>query len=235
MNPKVKAPAEVVVFAPHPDDGELGAGGLLARLRGRGMLTAIVDLTQGELGTKGDPATRAKEATAAAQILELQERICLDLGDGNVADVPEQRREVVSVLRILRPRLVLTTWAGDEHPDHRAAFHLVRSAFFMARLSRFETGQGIHAPEQLWTYGIHHEDPGSFVVDISAEFEQKVQALRCYVSQFVHAELPEGYQYAATSDYLGQVELRGRYWGGKIGAAYGEAFAPVTTLRVDHF
>ena len=175
-----KKAIDIAVFAPHPDDGELGAGGFLIKMRSKGYRTAIIDLTQGEMGTKGTPKIRAKEASEAAQVLGLSERISLDLGDGQLADETEQRREVISVIRILKPRLILTTWDQDEHPDHRAAYHLLRAAFFMARLPKIATGQPFHAPEQLWTYGIHYENPNSFVVDITGEFEEKNSGFRMF-------------------------------------------------------
>ena len=230
---KTKTAIDVLVIAPHPDDAELGAGGFLAKMKKRGYKTAIVDLTLGERGTKGTPDVRSKEATAAAEVLGLYQRLCLNLGDSQLADQHEQRLELISVLRILRPRLLLTTAEKDEHPDHRAAYHLARAAFFQARLPKIDTGRPFHAPEQLWTYGVHIEDPLSFIVDISDEFEQKRRAVECYRSQFVDPKLPEGYRYAGVSDYLGQIEWRGRLWGQKIGVRYGEAFAPVTPLRLN--
>jgi LmbE family N-acetylglucosaminyl deacetylase len=137
------------------------------------------------------------------------------------------------VLRKLKPRLVITTWHDDEHPDHRAAFHLVQAAFFLSRLPKLETGEPFHAPEQLWSYGIHKEDPNSIVVDVSDEFEQKQKALQCYESQFVNPQLPDGYRYAGMSDYLDQIEVRGRYWGQKIGTQYAEAFSPITPVQIE--
>lgn len=229
-----RQPVDIAVFAPHPDDAELGAGGLLAKLKARGYRTAIVDLTRGELATKGDPATRAQEAAAAGQVLGLSQRLCLDLGDGRLMDIPAFRTEVITALRILRPRLILTTGEQDEHPDHRAAFHLLRSACFFSRLPQLQTGQLFHVPAQLWTYGIHHEAPHSFVVDISAHWEQKRQALHCYKSQFIDTEVPEGYRYAGLADYLTEIEVRGRQWGRKIRTLYGEAFLAVTPLRIEH-
>ena len=101
------------------------------------------------------------------------------------------------------------------------------------RLPNLPTGQSFHAPEQLWTYGVHHENPSSFIVDISAHFDRKRQALECYRSQFIQPDLPQGYRYAGLSDYLEQIELRGRYWGQKIGTAYGEAFSAVSPLRIE--
>ena len=226
-------PADIAVFAPHPDDAELAAAGLLVKLKARGYRTAIVDLTRGELGTKGDAGTRALEAEAAGKVLELDARLNLDLGDARLADTPELRAEVIGALRRLRPRLVLTPREQDEHPDHRAAFHLVRSAFFLARLPKIDTGQAFHAASQLWTYGIHREDPAPFIVDISEQFDLKRRVLECYRSQFVEPELPDGYRYAGLSNYLEDIEARGRYWGRQIGAAYGEAFSAVTPLRLE--
>jgi bacillithiol biosynthesis deacetylase BshB1 len=231
MNDKTNG-IDLLVFSPHPDDAELGAGGLLARLKKEGMRTAIADLTRGELGTKGDAETRAAEAGAAARVLKLDQRVCLQLPDGHLADTSDQRREVISVLRSLKPRLVITTSGDDEHPDHRAAFSLVHSAFFLARLPKLETGEKFHAPETLWTYAIHHEDPSSHAVDVSDFFETKREAVKSYRSQFIDAKVPEGYRYGGVSDYLEQIELRGRQWGRRIGVDFAEAFSCVGTLQV---
>jgi N-acetylglucosamine malate deacetylase 1 len=226
-------PIDIVVFGPHPDDAELGAGGFLLKMNARGYRTAIVDLTQGETGTKGTPQIRGREAQAAAKKLLLSERIGLDLGDGQLADSWENRTEVISVLRILKPRLVVAPWEGDEHPDHRAAGQLVRSAYFLARLPKIETGNEFHAAQMLWAYGIHHEAPDCIAVDISDFFEQKLEVLNCYESQFVNPKLPQGYRYGGTADYLLHSETRARLWGEKIGRPYAEAFKPLVTLRVD--
>lgn len=223
---------DVLVFGPHPDDAELAAGGFLLSMHSLGYGTAIADLTRGELGTKGDAETRAKEASAAARALEISKRHCLDLGDGQLADVPEQRNVVVDLIRTLKPRLIIAPGPQDEHPDHRAAYELVRSAFFLSRLPKFNPSKPLHAAEMLWTYGIHFENPGSFVFDISNVFEQKKNALRCYESQFVKPQTPEGYRYAGISDYLEQIEVRAKMWGQRIGVAYGEAFYSVTTLSI---
>lgn len=226
-------PIDLVVFAPHPDDAELAAGGLILKLRKQGRRCAIVDLTRGELGTKGNPELRAQEAQAASRLLQLDQRIGLDLGDGQLLDSSENRKEIVEILRALRPRLIIAPWQGDEHPDHRAAYQLIHAAFFLSRLPKYETQQPFHAVGQFWTYGIHHEAPHSFIVDISQEFPEKLLVLQCYQSQFIHPQLPEGYQSIGVSNYLEHFENRGRYWGSKIGTTFGEAFSSVTPLRIE--
>lgn len=223
---------DLLVFAPHPDDAELGLGGLLAQLARQGKRTGIADLTRGEWGTKGTPAQRAEEAAAAAAVLGLAVRENLDLGDGRLEPSLEARRAVAACLRRLRPNTVAVVHPADRHPDHKAAAALVQAAMMWARLPKADVDGSPCYPRRLLYYFIHDVVEPYGVVDISADFETKLRAVEAYQSQFVAPLLPDGYRYVGTSDYLRAVETRARYYGERIGVTYGEAVAVDGPMRV---
>ncbi len=214
---------DVLAIGAHPDDIEIGVGGLLAILNKRGILTGVTDLTRGERGTKGDPDTRRREASEAAKILGLRFRDNLDLGDGNIADVYEQRLILVDNIRAHKPAVILAPWYGDIHPDHIAAGYLVRSAFAFSRLKKYETEYPAHSPKRLFYYYIHRCSDYSFLVDITEGFEKKLSALAAFKSQMSVSELPSDYVPIATKDYLHACQIRAEYFGMEAGCQYAEA------------
>lgn len=225
---------DVAVVAPHPDDGELGAGGLLLLSREQGYRTGIVDLTRGETGTKGDPANREQESREAAEILGLSARENLDLGDSSLADSEPNRGALVRLFRSWRPRLILAVHPEDPHPDHQAAARLTSSAFFLCRLPRYLPAVPAYSPATLWFYFIHKAADPSVVVDVGKVFDQKMEALRAYRSQFVDPEVPQDYSYIGFSDYLGSMETMARFWGSRVGVERGEAFLASRPLLTRH-
>lgn len=223
---------DVVAVAPHPDDAELGSAGLLLLCRERGLRTAIIDLTRGEMGTKGDVVTRAAESDAASRALGLETRLNLNLGDGFLEDNERSRSTLASAFRNLRPRLVVTNYKGDRHPDHQAAWRIIQAANLWARLPRAPVEGKIHSIPHICQYFIHdHPEPG-FVVDIGPVFERKMEAIRCYRSQFVDFKLPEGYQHIGTANYIRDAETRARYLGSMIGVEFGEGYVKEGPLAV---
>ncbi|MBX3102889.1 MAG: bacillithiol biosynthesis deacetylase BshB1 [Bacteroidetes bacterium] len=174
----------------HPDDAELAFGGTLIKLSDMGKRCGVVDLTRGELGSRGTPALRAQEADAASRVLGLLKRENLGLADGFFEETPESLQAVVRALRTYQPDVVLTNAAEDRHPDHGRACKLVQRACFLSGLVKIETVDTLGNPQQPWRprqvfYSIQDKwlTP-HFVVDISAQFERKLQAIRCYSSQF---------------------------------------------------
>jgi len=217
-------PIDVVVVAPHPDDGELGAGGLLLLCGRRGLTTGIIDLTRGETGTKGTPEIRAGEARTAGEILGLTVRANLDLGDTRLEDSPANREALVRVLREWRARAVLSVHPEDPHPDHGAAARLSRSSFYFARFPKFLPEVPAYSPDSFWFYFIHRAADPTLVVDIGDVYARKMEALRAYGSQFVEPRVPENYSYAGYSDYLAAMDTMSRFWGSRVGVERGEAF-----------
>lgn len=224
MNDAKPDALDLLVFAPHPDDAELAMGGTLAKAIAQGKRCGVVDLTRGELGSKGNAETRALEAKTASDVLRLSMRENLDLGDGRLEDSENNRRKVVDVIRQWRAPHIFVCPPYDRHPDHKAAAKLLQSAFFLARLPKYETACPAFSPKRLLYYFIHDMRDVSFAVDITDFFDMKQKAMAAFASQFINPELPPDYQHIGTSDYLKQVEAYNRALGAQIGAAYAEGF-----------
>ncbi len=211
---------DVLVVAPHPDDAELGMGGTIAALVAQGYRVGVLDLTNGEPTPRGDPHTRAQETQQATQVLGLHWRGNLGLVNRSLVADLESRRLVAGALRRLTPRWVFAPYWIDAHPDHTAAWQLVEEARFWAKLSKSDLPGQPHYPQRIFYYFSLHlrrvPEP-QFVMDITPWWPQKLQALRCYHSQFV-APYPDG-------EFLQKVETQARYWGQLIGTQYGEPFA----------
>jgi bacillithiol biosynthesis deacetylase BshB1 len=218
----------VLAFGTHPDDLEIACGGTLVLLARRGYRVGAADLTRGELGTRGTPEIRARETQAALRILGLTLRVNLGLPDGNIEPNQENLLRVIRLIRQHRPRLVLAPYWEERHYDHVHASRLVAEAAFYSGLAKIETGQASHRPFRVLYYvgrvGFHP----SFVVDISATFEAKMEALRCYRSQFHHGKAAPGSDEPETlisTSYAMEVfETLSRYYGALIGAQHGEPF-----------
>lgn len=217
---------DLLAFGAHPDDAELGAGGTLIRAARTGSSTGIVTLTRGEMGSRGGVTERAAEFDAAAAALGLAHHATLDLPDGRLASDERSREAVVRVLRDLRPSVVLAPYWEDRHPDHGAASRIVQDAVFLAGLARLDTGQKPHRPAEIIYYMAAWEFEPSFVVDISAQFEQKQAALACYASQLHnpdrHSDEPG--TYISSEHYRQLVAARAAHYGRLIGKAHGEPF-----------
>ncbi len=179
-------PLDVLAVMAHPDDAEILCGGALIKSAKAGERTGVLDLTAGEAGSRGTVVTRAREAEAAAQVLGLAERRCVGLEDSALMNDRRSRMLVAEAIRALRPRVVITHWSEGRHPDHRAAARLARDASFLAGLLRFPVGGEPHRPEKL-VHALSFVEspvPPTFVVDITAEIDRKIDALACYDSQF---------------------------------------------------
>ena len=175
---------DVLAVGAHPDDVEVGCGGVLALCTRSGMRVAIADLTGGELGTQGTPELREEEARRAADVLGVTTRVNLGLPDGGVGTDPAQRSAVVTLLRTLRPRLVLAPYhLDDRHPDHAAAGRLMRDACFLGGVARWGEGEP-HRPVRLHHYMLHHVFEPTYVVDVTPVWEQRTAAVAAFASQF---------------------------------------------------
>ncbi|MCC6142646.1 MAG: bacillithiol biosynthesis deacetylase BshB1 [Candidatus Hydrogenedentes bacterium] len=217
---------DVLAVGAHPDDADLGVGGTLLKLARAGFSVGILDLSRGEMGTRGTVDERVAEAAAAAKLLNLCCRECAGLPDGAIADTDAQRQALIPILRRLRPRMLLAPMAPDRHPDHAAAHALVTSANFLAGLSRIESGAPPHRANQVWYYYAYHEgtEQPLFVVDISDEFAGKLEALRAHASQFHNPGRQDPQTYVSSESFWQSIEIRSAYWGHRIGKQYGEPF-----------
>jgi len=224
---------DVVAFGAHPDDIELGCGGTLAKLADAGRSVVFVDLTRGELGTRGTTDVREQEAREAARILGVVTRENLALPDGQLALTADAKRKVVETIRRLRPRLVFVPYFRDRHPDHVHAGEIVYEGTFLAGLPRYVTGDASYRPDKILYYMGWEEFSPTFIVDISEQFERKMEAIRAHTSQFTLADpaYPETRLTSPATEYL--LRSRMAHYGALIGKEYGEGFLIRGVLEVD--
>lgn len=227
------AGVHVLAFAPHPDDAEIFCGGILIRCADQGHRTGLVDLTRGELASRGTPEQREREAADAAAILGLSVRENLGLPDAGLsASSEEQARPVVEVLRRIRPGIVLIPWIEERHPDHVAAAGLLQRAIFLAGLAKVASPGGERfTPPHVLHYEMRHRMRASFVVDTSAAWERKLQAMRAHASQVGPRE-GEPPTLIGSSLAIDAIEARDRYHGSSIGVTHGEPLRSVATPGV---
>ncbi len=227
-------PVDLLAIAAHRDDVELTCAGTLLRAREAGYSTAILDLTAGESGTRGSAELRAAEAARAAEVLGVAERRNAGLPDAYLQNTDETRRVVVELIRHFAPRTVILPFPVGRHPDHRIAAELGRDACFLAGLARYNAAGAPHRPHKILYALAYREDPvkPTFVVDISPQFERKMQAIRCYASQFDGAK-NAGEIFPTGQDLYGLVETQNAHYGSLIRTRYGEPFFTHETVRID--
>jgi bacillithiol biosynthesis deacetylase BshB1 len=226
---------DVLAIGAHPDDADLGVGGMLHKLSDAGHRVGILDLTRGELASRGTPDLRAAEAAEAARRLGLARREQAGLPDGGLADTAEQRATVAHWIRVLRPRVLLAPMTPDRHPDHEAAHRLVRSAHFFSGVAGLDTGAAPHRAERIFYYHAYHEADlaPALVVDIGGHFEAKRHALEAFASQFHQPGAAGPETHVSSRAFWEQIEHRSRHWGARIGAAHGEPLHLEGPLGVD--
>ncbi len=226
-------PVDILAIGPHPDDAELLCGGTLARCADLGHRTAILDLTRGETATRGTPEVRAMEAAAAGGILGLAVRENAGLPDADLRNDRESRERIVGWLRRLRPRTVILPFPRGRHPDHRVAAELGRDACFLSGLARFGE-RPPHRPHKILYAMAFREDPvkPTFVVDISEQFDRKMEAIRAYASQFDDVT-QAGEAFPTGQPLYDLVESQSRRYGSLIRRAYGEPFYTDETVEIE--
>ena len=225
---------DILAIAAHRDDVELTCAGTLIKAARQGRRTAVVDLTAGEMGTKGDAKSRAAEADKAASIMKLSARENLGLPDAGIVNTPETREIVARVIRNFKPRVVIAPARQGRHPDHRVTAELVRDACFIAGLAKVAPDVPKHRPLKVVhciSFRQDFEKP-TFVVDISAEFDQKLEAIRCFESQFGGAT-QAGEVYPNGEPLYDAIRHYSAYYGSMIRTKYGEPFFTTETMRVD--
>ena len=226
-------PVDVLAIAAHPDDVEMTCGGTLVRLKERGKRFGIVDLTHGEMGTRGTRETRRREAERAAEILGADFRETLDFGDGGLAVNRQNELLLMDVIRREKPRLVLTSYPEDRHPDHARAGRLVTDAAFYAGLRKIETAHPAHRPQQTIYFPTGHTHEPHFVVDVTLVMETRRAAIRAFASQFHSEGSAEPETVLSQKMFLEAIEARARHFGWLIGVEFGEGFRAQRPPRVD--
>ncbi|MHC4662045.1 MAG: bacillithiol biosynthesis deacetylase BshB1 [Planctomycetota bacterium] len=223
---------DVLAFGAHPDDVELSCGGTVIKLAKQGYKVGVIDLTRGEMGTRGTPEERKAEAAASAEIMGLAARENLEFPDAHVTVSDESKLKVVNAIRRYRPRLVLSPYWENRHPDHAYTGRIVIDAAFLAGLAKLDTGQEPYRPEKLIFYMAHYAFSPSFIVDITQTFEDKMRAVACYKSQFYNSGSSEPETYISSPEFMEMLVARMRYFGTQIGKKYGEPFVVRDALEV---
>ncbi|MFM7672044.1 MAG: bacillithiol biosynthesis deacetylase BshB1 [Bacteroidota bacterium] len=221
---------DILAFGVHPDDVELSCSGTLINEIKLGKRVTVVDLTQGELGTRGTAETRAQEAADAARIMGIQARENLGMRDGFFQNDEAHQRLVIQAIRKYQPDIVLANVLQDRHPDHGRAGQLVREAAFLSGLSKIETTDATGQPQDRWrpAYVLHYiqdsyHEP-DLVVDISDSFDQRMESIKAYKTQFLSKEKEGPQTYISSPDFYDSIIARSRLMGKRIGVKYAEGF-----------
>lgn len=229
---------DIVAFAAHPDDVELSASGVLMKHIEAGHKVVIVDLTQGELGSRGTIETRYAEAAAADRIMGISQRVNLKMADGFFENNEANKRLIVEQVRRFRPKIVLANAVSDRHPDHGRAAHLVSEACFLAGLRKIETKwegalQLAYRPEAVYHYIQDQYIKPDFVIDVSEFVERKMEAIRAYQTQFYNPHSKEPQTPISGEDFFDYIKGRMQQFGRSIGVQYAEGFTVERTLGVE--
>jgi bacillithiol biosynthesis deacetylase BshB1 len=224
----------ILAIAAHRDDVELTCAGTLLKAGDAGHRTAILDLTAGESGSRGSAELREEEAARAAKILGVVERRNAELPDAHLNNTDHTRRTVVEHIRHFAPRVVILPFPVGRHPDHRVAAELGRDACYLAGLAKYPASGAPHRPHKILYALSYREDPvkPTFVVDISAQFDRKLAAIRCYASQFDGA-MAAGEIFPTGQDLYSLVETQNAHYGSLIRTRYGEPFFTHETMAVE--
>lgn len=231
---------DILAIGAHPDDVELGCGGTIAKMVAAGKIVAIVDLTRGELGTRGTDITRAAEAAEAAKILGVAARENLGMKDGFLQPSEEYHLRIVRMIRKYQPEIVLTNTRDDRHPDHAKAAKLVSDACFLSGLIKIETQDEGHPqqawrPKQIFNFIQWKNVTPEFVIDISDYLDKKIDACMAYTTQFYNPESKEPVTPIATKDFLESLTYRAQDLGRLSGVTYAEGFTSEKLLALENF
>jgi bacillithiol biosynthesis deacetylase BshB1 len=224
--------ADVLAIAAHRDDVEQTCGGTMLRMAARGLRTAILDLTQGEAGTRGTAEDRAREAADAAKLLGVAWRQALNCPDGAIENTIQNRIEIARVLRIVRPRVVILPYWQARHPDHAITGTLGYDACFVSGLAKVDTGAPPHRPFKIVYASLYADVRPSFVVDITPFIEQRHNALMAYKSQYANQATGSGL-FVPEEEIRERTFAEARHYGLLAGVRYGEPFVQKEVGLVD--
>ena len=220
---------DVLIFAAHPDDAELGMGGTIAKLVAEGKSVGIVDFTEAELSSNGTVEGRRIETQNASKVLNISFRENLKFPDGKIRPKDEIVKRVIIKIRDLQPKIIFAPYFNDRHPDHIGTSKIVKEAVFFSGLKKIETelkgeNQNIHRPEKLYYYMQTYEFTPSFIIDISDHFETKMESVRAYKSQFYNPNESGELTFISDPKFIKYLEARARHYGFQIRKEYGEPF-----------
>lgn len=225
---------DLLAFAAHPDDAELACSGTIASHVALGYKCGIVDLTKGEMGTRGTPEQRLEETKVSSEILGIHARENLGFADVKFLNDWNHQLEVIKMIRKYRPEVILANAVADRHPDHGKGAELLQQAFFKSGLAKVETSldgspQRAYRPKHLYHYIQNDYIEPSFIVDVSEFWEKKISSIMAFKSQFYNPDSNEPMTFISSSGFIEFIEARAKELGHRIGAKYGEGFTMSTT------
>jgi len=224
---------DILAIAAHPDDVEISAGGTVLKSIQQGKKVGIVDLTRGELGSRGSGDLRMIEAEAASKILGISARVNLGLADGFFENNEASLRKIIEQIRIYKPEIVLTNAPSDRHPDHGRASQLVRDACFYSGLRKIETGQEAWRPKSVYMFNQDYYNKPDFVVDVTEFWETKMEALKAYGSQFFDPNSKEPKTPISGEEFFDFLRARSMDFGRPAGYLLAEGFMVDRTIGVE--
>ena len=226
---------DVLVFGAHPDDVELGCGGTVIKLVEQGKKVAIIDLTRGELGTRGTAESRKEECENATKILGVAMRENMDFKDGFFKDDEKHKLALIKKIREYCPEIVIANAPSDRHPDHGRASQIVLDACFLSGLEKVDTKQKVWRPKAIYHYiQFNHLQP-DFVIDISEQMEKKIEVVKAYKTQFYNSDSKETETIISKKGFLESVKYRAQDLGRQANCEYAEGFISHQMLKVDSF
>ena len=226
---------DVLVFGAHPDDVELGCGGTVIKLVEQGKKVAIIDLTRGELGTRGTAENRKEECENATKILGVAMRENIDFKDGFFKDDEKHKLALIKKIRKYCPEIVIANATTDRHPDHGRASQIVVDSCFLSGLEKVDTKQKVWRPKAIYHYiQFNHLQP-DFVIDISGHMEKKIEAVKAYKTQFYNSDSKETETIISKKGFLESVKYRAQDLGRQANCEYAEGFISHQMLKVDSF
>jgi len=231
---------DILAFGAHPDDVELGCGGTLLAAVAEGKKVGIIDLTEGELGTRGTASVRLKEALLAGEIIGATVRENLGMKDGFFVNDQAHQIAIVEVIRKYQPNIILCNAPEDRHPDHGKAAKLIADAAFLSGLVKIQTthngvAQTAWRPTQVFHYIQSRNLTSNFVVDISAHMDKKMESIMAYSSQFYNPNSNEPNTFISSDSFLEFIKGRAKEFGQQIGVAYAEGFISEKMIGIQSF
>ena len=220
---------DILVFAAHPDDAELSMGGTIAKLTSNQVKVGMIDLTRGEMGTRGSAEARQKEAFQAAIVLKAAVRENLHMTDGDIQNNKENLMKIIMTIRKYRPKIIFAPYFNDRHPDHIDTSKLIKRAMFSTGLAKVKTfnkevSQEAYRPQKLYYYMQTYTFEPSLIVDVTESFEIKMKAIKCYSTQFHNPKSTEPETFISRPEFINYIESRSQFYGFQIGKHFGEPF-----------
>ena len=225
---------DILAIGAHPDDVELGCSGTLIKHLKNGLKVGIIDLTRGEVGTRGTSETREEETKNATNILGVDLRENLGLKDGFFENSEGNRIALIKKLREYQPNIVITNAPSDRHPDHGRASELTIDACFLSGLEKIDTNQKVWRPKHIYHYIQFNNILPDFVIDITEEIDTKLRSILCYKTQFYNPESKESETIISSKDFLESIKYRAKDLGRQSDCKYGEGFISNQTLKVKY-